>query len=259
MNTLPHDRQKAQAAGRARRIEPQHPIVRENLSNGAVALVDMSVGQLADAFNGLSRLEKEYENMSGICATLKGLILIEAKVKLGHGNYRNWLKENFPKSAKTAERYKRLAEAFGKSDSTVAFKALTQGLTESLQALRARSLDLSHPVVAKIAQWVAGRGAYQLMLDFPGDRGGDTSGSHKKLTPAQEHAKFLEDAKNDFTGAFSALDRVVESESWKAPSITDAQLECSSELAREFARQASAWLKIPKRERAKIDLLEDAK
>jgi Protein of unknown function (DUF3102) len=262
MNTLPHDRSisPADTGSTTERIVPQQSIVRENFSNGQhpVALVDMSVGQLADAFNGLTRLEKEYENMSGICATLKGLILIEAKTKLGHGNYRTWLKENFPKSVKTAERYKRLAEAFGKSDSTVAFQTLTQGLTASLEALRARSLDLSHPIVAKVAQWVNGRGAYQLMLDFPGAAGPNGGNNRKKLTPEEQHAQFLEDAKNDFTATITGLDGLVDDERWKAPSITDAMLEASVELAREFAIQATAWLKTPKKDRLKIDILEDA-
>jgi hypothetical protein len=171
----PHDRKHGASPSLAR-IPTEQPIVRDLSSpNGShpVALVDMSVPQLADAFRGLDRLEKEYENMSGICATLKGLVLIEVKTKVGYGKYRAWLKENFAKSAKTAERYKRLAEEFGKSDSTVAFQTLTRGLADSVAALREFQLDLSHPMVAKIAHWVAGRGAYQLMLDFRAPLGGN--------------------------------------------------------------------------------------
>jgi len=149
----------------------QHPI----------ALIDMTLPQLAEAYNGLDRLEKQYENMSGICATLKGMVLVEAKTKPENkGKFMNWVKENFASAGhRTATRYMRLAEAFMKGlDSTVQFDTLTRDLAASVEALREFQLDLSHPVVSKVAEWVNGRGSYQLMLDFPGERGGDTS-SHR--------------------------------------------------------------------------------
>src|SRR4051812_2052417 len=65
------------------------------------ALSDLTPPQLAEAAHGLDRLMAEYDNLSGICATLKGGVLREAKRRLGHGNYRPWLKANFPRSFKT--------------------------------------------------------------------------------------------------------------------------------------------------------------
>lgn len=150
--------------------------------NGAVTLDDLSLPELAEAYDGLSRLEKEYENMSGICATLKGLVLIECKAKPElKGQFKSWVVKTFPKSYKTATRYMRLAEAFGRSDSTVTFQTLTRDLATSVAALREFQLDLSHPAVAAVAQWVNGRGAYQLMLDFPSERGGARA---RKKAPA---------------------------------------------------------------------------
>lgn len=246
---LRHDRSTTPSTHGPQRIDPEHPLVPEQSRNGAaVALSEMSVPQLAEAAHGLDRLEHEYENMSGICATLKGGVFAEVKAKLPHGEYRPWLAKNFPKSAKTAERYKRLWDAFSKSDSTVAFAALTHDLAASVAALKQFQLDLSHPVVAKVAEWVAGRGAYQLMLDFPGENKGGAAG-RKKLTPAEQHAQFLEDAKNDFANIIQGLDGLVIDGRWKAPTITDAMLEASIDLAREYARQASAFLKTPKKDR----------
>lgn len=226
----------------------------ENPDDRPKALVDMTVPQLAEAGHGLERLEREYENMSGICATLRGGVFAEVKKKLPHGEYRPWLSKNFPKSVKTAERYKRLWDAFAKSDSTVAFETLTRGLAESVETLREFSLDLSHPAVAAVAKWVAGRGAYQLMLDFAAQAGGNQR--TKKLTPAEQHAQFLQDAHDDFARIMTALDGLVEDGRWKAPSITDAMLEASAELAREFAKQATAFLKLPKDKRSHTEVTE---
>src|SRR5581483_11038232 len=157
---------------------------------------------------------------------------------------------NFDRSHRTASSYMRLAEAFmGKLESTVQFETLTHDLAASLTRLREFQLDLSHPVVSKVAEWVKGRGAYQLMLDFPGSRGGDTSWSRKKLTPAEAEKEFLENAKREFCDAITALDRAHEEKLWKAASVTDAHLETAIELAREFAREAAAWVRTPKRDR----------
>jgi DUF3102 family protein len=132
---------------------------------------------MAEAIAGLDRLEAQYENMSGICATLKGLVLIEAKRKLGRGEWMPWIKRNLgAKKQKTANRYMRLAEAFSeKLDSTVQFEILSRDLAANLDALRGFQLDLKHPVVAVVADWVGGKGAYQLMLEFgAASKGGKT-------------------------------------------------------------------------------------
>lgn len=124
--------------------------------------------------------------MSGICAVLKGCVLLEVKPKT-HRQFKSWVKTNFPKSYRTAARYMRLAEEFGKSASTVTFQTLTRDLAASVEALKQFQLDLSHPMVSKVAKWVKGRGAYQLMLDLgPSSRGGDN-------TPRDESGKRIAD------------------------------------------------------------------
>lgn len=257
MKTLsPRDRQDScttePVAGQARIANANRA---GNLSkNGTheLGLAALSLPQLADAFDGLTRLEKEYENMSGICATLKGLVLIECKAKPELKlQFKSWITKTFPKSYKTATRYMRLAEAFRKSDSTGTFASLAADLATSVEALKQFQLDLSHPIVAKVAEWVNGRGAYQLMLDFPSEKGGDTASASKKLTAEEKHALFLENCREDFTAAWSRVDALIVSGNWKAPSIKDAEIDDSIEAAQRYVKEARAWLNMPKRERTK--------
>lgn len=156
-----------------------------------VALADLSLPELAEAYGGLDRLEREYENMSGICAVLKGCVLLEVKPKTNR-QFKSWVKTHFPKSYRTAARYMRLAEEFGKSASAVTFQTLTRDLASSVEALREFQLDLSHPMVGKVAKWVKGRGSYQLMLDLGAcSRGGDNAprDENGKRTSKRRRAK----------------------------------------------------------------------
>jgi hypothetical protein len=248
------DRSTTLAKAGTGRIDPEQTIAtREFSKNAPVALVDLTLPQLAEAYDGLSRLEKEYENMSGICATLKGLVLIECKTKPElKRHFKKWVIETFPKSYKTATRYMRLAEAFGKSDSTGTFQTLTRDLAASVEALKEFQLDLSHPAVAAVAKWVNGRGAYQLMLDFPGERGGDTSKSRaKKLSAEEKHELFLKNSREDFAAAWSRVDALVNSGNWKAPSIKDAEIEDTIELAQRYVKEARAWINTAKKSRTR--------
>jgi hypothetical protein len=220
--------------------------------SSAVALVDLTVPQLAEAFKGLDRVQQHHERLSGICAIMKGLVLCEAKAKLPHGEFMSWVKENFPKSHKTAGQYKRLAEEFGKLNPRVQFENLRSDLLTTIERLEEFQLDLQHPFVRQVAEWVKGRSAYQLLLELPVERGGDRSMFpwEKPVTPEEERIIFLERAREDFMNTLLGFERIHDKQLWKAPSVTDAVLEQSIDLAREFAREAAAWLRIPKRERS---------
>jgi hypothetical protein len=198
MKTFPHDRQPHETG--TRRIDPEQSIVRENSLNGAdpvalVALVDLTVPQLAEAFRGLDQVQQHHERLSGICAIMKGLVLCEAKAKIEHGGFMAWVQENFPRSHKTANQYKRLAEEFGRLHPKVQFENLRSDLLATLERLEGFQLDLQHPLVREIADWVKGRSAYQLLLELePGKIGGDTSKFPRKTKPTLDelHAETLE-------------------------------------------------------------------
>ena len=228
----------------------RHSSARALSRNGSspVALVDLTLPQLAEAAHGLERLEREYENMSGICATLKGLVLVEAKKRLGHGKFMPWVKENFV-AHRTATAYMRLAQAFmGKLASTCQFKTLTKDLAASLTRLRDFQLDLSHPVVSEVAKWVKGRGSYQLMLDFAGSAGGDTSWSRKKLSPEEERKQAIERCRETSVETFNGVYGLLQNERWQF-GLTDAELQIAADAMRELARKISAWLREPKKQR----------
>lgn len=238
----PHDRPRS---NESRRIEPEQTLVRASSRNGAVALVDMTVPELAAAFRGLDQVQEHHERLSGICAIMKGLVLVEAKTKVGHGGFMAWVKENFPKSHKTAGQYRRLAEEFGKLNPKVQFENLRSDMLATIERLDGFQLDLKNPLVKQVADWVDGRSAYQLLLELgPCGRGGDTSSHRRKLTPAQQHEAWLEDCRTDFESALMAIDRVHDKQLWKAPSITNAQRETAADLLLDMARQLRAWNKF---------------
>lgn len=234
----------------SRQIDPKDTIVDGSSRNGAsLALGNMTVPQLTAAAKMLDDCQERYDKLSGICGTMRGLVLAEVKHKLEHGKFLPWLAENFDKSRKTAAQDIRLATEFCKSNPRVTFEILGRDLAETVKELEQAQIDLKHPLVREVAAWVDGRTRYQLLLDFPGQRGGDTSGSHKKLSPEEEHKLFLANAKAQFESVFLSLDKLVEDDTFKAPSITDTLLSDSADLAAEFAKRARAWLKVPRKQR----------
>ena len=55
----------------------------------SLGLVAMSEDQLAETFAKLDATREHYDNLSGICATLQGLVLMGVKEKVGHGRRKN--------------------------------------------------------------------------------------------------------------------------------------------------------------------------
>lgn len=192
------------------------PLVRE-----AIGLADMTSAQMGEALVGLRKMGVRYDNMSGICATLEGLVLLQAKAMLPHGAYGGFLRDYFAKSRRAATAYTQLARAFvgGKLASTCqfdkfgrpmrvpkAFELVKQDLATSLQELEKFQLDLRHPVVSKVAEWVNGRGSYQLMLDYPAPLGGRRA-RREKLSLAEVRAKAEKEALESYEAICRAIDR----------------------------------------------------
>lgn len=214
------------------------------------SLAGMSLTELTETARMLDVYQAKIEGMSGIVATMRGLVFMVAKERVGHGKFTSWLAEHFKKTRKTSAEDMRVAREFLKSNSEVTFNDLAYALADKA---REPELDLKNPLVAEVAKWVQGRPRFQLLLEFPGERGGKR-GRGKKLSPAEEHAEFLAACKEDFESAIVALDQLHDKAAWKATSITDAQREAAAEVAREFARQAVAFNKLPKRERAELKM-----
>ena len=168
----------------------------------SLGLAEMSESQLAQTFTKLDATREHYENLSGICATLQGLILIEAKRKIPHGKYQHWIESNFPKSYSTSNRFVRIAEDFiekasGKNTKEArALKSVTGAtfdnvntsaqllltdLAASLESIRSDSIDLSHPMVQAISAYADGRSYNQLWLDLgPVSLGGSRDGAGRR-------------------------------------------------------------------------------
>jgi hypothetical protein len=229
----------------------------------------MLPSQLEEAEAMLNQIASLHDRANTAARILQGIVLGELKHQLGHGKWTPWLRQRYPKSQDTAGRCIRAGEDFLKRLQDPKFRTsaefhleagvdvLRQDLAATLKQLESSKLDLSHPLVRAASIYANGRSFYQLCLDLgPGLRGGDTSGSRKKLSPEEEHEKILENAKNDFISAVTALDDLHEKELWKLPSISDSMLTDSAELLAEMAKQVRAWLKVPRRDRVRPDLAE---
>ena len=179
-----------------------------------IALADMAVPQLAEAGKALDRAADLHENNAATCRVLHGLVLLEAKRKLAHGQFMPWVRKNFPASHRDASRRMESARDFiaalsdpkrtrklkldrsvhfeitdrgegGKSDSPVTFDAqqlLLADLASNLDALQEAKLDMANPVVAAASAYVGNRSWNQLLLDL-GDADGRQHNGGKRERP----------------------------------------------------------------------------
>lgn len=167
-----------------------------------------------------------------------------------------WLETYAPEvNRATAYRFEDVAKAIAKSYELPArvAKCLT---FEQLVTTEDRDLDqAARSAKEKLFSFVAGTSQTSWLDQFreAKDRGGDTSGSRTRLTPEAERKKLLEAAKERFNDTFQGLDDLVEKNDWKWPSIGDAALEASIEVARDYVKRASAWLRIPKKDRTHLE------
>ncbi|MCA1659011.1 MAG: DUF3102 domain-containing protein [Verrucomicrobiaceae bacterium] len=157
------------------------------LESSPVALADMTIPELAQSFGMLDQVALEHENAHTICRILQGLVLLEVKRKLPHGDFGNWLKKNFKKSQDTAGNYMRVGQDFvakladpkfrvrSEFDAQTAVNLLRDDLKTTLERLGKVKLDLAHPLVRAATLYTKGRGFYQLMLELgPASKGGKT-------------------------------------------------------------------------------------
>lgn len=167
----------------------------------ALHLAEMNPEQLASASKSLLAAEERYDRMSGICATLNGLVLLEAKRQIAHGNFIGWVEEATGQSRQHANRKMRIAESFmaslskSKCNPRVTFENAEQMLldnfAEMLSADAASPMDESNPVFAAVAQYVDGRSYRALADSLPQPRrqiGGDTTPKNGSVRPRADKA-----------------------------------------------------------------------
>lgn len=135
-------------------------------SPGLASLQALSITQISKAYGQLDKLGDACDNLSGVVAVLKGFVLQQAKVKLGHGNFGDWLKKNFEKSHETAAQHIRLAAEFAKFQPRLKFEKLGQELSTALAVIDGNKLDVRNPVVAAVSKWTKGRSRYQLLQEI---------------------------------------------------------------------------------------------
>lgn len=239
------------------------------------SLEEMSIEQLGAMFEGLDRTRTSCESMSGICATLAGLVLIEVKKRVGHGHFKPWLKEHFPKSQRTAQVYMRLGSTFSKSADSCAFDQMTLALMDGAQDLDGKSLDLTHPVVAEVAKWTKGRSFYQITEDVitkggnrhpkcphcDGDLASKSQGicphcekstGQEEPTPEDQRAELLSIAR---VWADAQMKETAPNQKlWKL--LPDQETEAVAAWLSDLAAEMRAWTKIPQRRRAEMAIEE---
>jgi hypothetical protein len=151
------------------------------------ALSDMTPDQLGLAVGGLNTARAQYDNLSGSCATLAGLVCMEAKKRLKHGEYLPWLKKHLGKSRVMASQYTVVAKQFMKCKPRFTFEQMTLALMDGAQSMSGQGLDLTHPMVSAVAEWTAGRTFYQLREEF-GSKARN-GGAQTKKTDTSEPTK----------------------------------------------------------------------
>jgi hypothetical protein len=233
------------------------------LPGGGALLAGCTIPQLETIHDKLARLEGLHDKMSGACATMRGLVLLEVKAKLEHGQFKPWIAERFGKSYRRAAEYMRLAKQFtedmragaargksGKSAELRTFELIAQNASGLLTEIEAGALDLENPAVQAVVQWSEGKSAHQLMLDLPeGTRGGNKyerggeKGARKTLSP-EAAAELL---RGLCTGAAEQLHAIHEQHAFSV--LTPAELDGLIDHAEAVALAAKAWRSMPKAQR----------
>ena len=257
---------------------------------GTIPLADMNVPQLAEAGKALDRAADLHENTSAVCRILHGLVLLEAKRKLGHGKFLPWLKKNFPASFRDGQRRMVAARDFiaaisdpkrarklkcdrhvafalpdrggdGKSDRAVTIQAqqlLLADLASNYDALQEAKLDMANPIVAAATAYVGKRSWTQLLLDLgPAERGGHHPRQGPPETPEEKYQRHAQDQHEKFIETFESVKFRHDDKAFRF--ATDAEIALACDVCDEFLTAARAWLKTPRRERAAIAAEEAAK
>ena len=210
--------------------------------------------EFSEAVNGMWRVVRVGAMMMGLRARVVSNLDTTAKrgPTAKDTGMKAWLEKYAPKvNRATAYRFEDVAKAVAQRYALPA--RVAKKLTfEQLVTADPKDLDpVARKAQAELNGFVAGTSQTSWLDQFreAKSRGGDTSGSHKKLTPAEERAQFLQDTRNDFAAALQTLDRLNETNAWQVESIEDAEREAGAHLLHDLAKKITAWLKTPRSQR----------
>ena len=168
------------------------------------------------------------------------------------GGLKGLLEKNRPDIKRpTAYRFRDVAKAVqtacglpGKATKRLTFEQIVTADPKTLS-------DVEKKAQTGLFAFVDGTSQKSLLDDYKeaGNRGGDTSGSTKKKTPAQLHKEFLANTHSEFMSACQTLDRYADKDLIIIESITDPEREHAADLFTRLAKRARAWNKVPKKDR----------
>ena len=212
--------------------------------------------EFKEAVSGMTRVVRVGAMMMGLRAHLVSKLDTSAALPRGKsskdGGLSAWLEKYAPDvNRATAYRFEDVAKAVAQRYELPA-RVAKQLTFEQLVTADPKDLGpAARKAQAELNGFVAGTSQTSWLDQFKeqGERGGDTSGSRKKLTPAEERAQFLQDSRNDFAAALQTLDRMNETNAWQVESIDDAEREAGAHLLHDLAKKITAWLKTPARSR----------
>jgi hypothetical protein len=221
-------------------------------------LADLSPDELANASRSLQEAEERYDRMSGICATLNGLVLLEAKRRLDHGHFTPWLKKNFPKSHQIATTRMRIANDFlGKMKPQFHFEAeqlLFTDFARLLEAEKESPLATDSPIVDAVAKFVDGRSFSQLRdalpMHMPGGKTYERDGNKGRRITATPEAALRALRTLCIDGAKQA--KVIYEQRAFMALESDGELDGLINHFEEVAKLAKAWRDMTAAQRAEI-------
>lgn len=234
--------------------KPGKPIAAPAAQESPATLESLTVDQLRDSYSQLDRYEEGCSRISGICATLKGLVLAEVKSKLGHGNFEPWLATHFPKGRTTAKKYLRLAKAFMTTKKAPrCLFAPDADLLGSLTLLQTAQLDVANPLVRDVSEWTDGKSAYQLLQDIAQAKEEPEQRQPRVKPTPEEILESVTCATREWA-TMELKERHWRKSTWRL--LSDDEVTGILGFYREQMRAMEKWLKTPAPKRATLTLDE---
>lgn len=245
-------KQPQRAARRAATPKKSLAVISSPGLSHSIVPADAKPDEVAAIVADLERTGTHAAAINGICFTLQGLILIEMKKRLPHGQYLPWAKKAAGLHRKTAASRVAVAKSFLKCLQPETFEQLTLKLMDKPLNAGLATLDMTHPIVSALDKWTGGRVFAQLREEeTEGYRPGgktyariDGKGARKTLS--------AEDAKEMArTVCIDAAERIATVHKEKFfMMLNAAEMDGLVDHCEAVAEDVRAWRKMSKADRA---------